>query len=90
MAKTNKETADEQQVVAPEEKTKVQEAIAIIAEHAPHVKVAWINDNGDYHFHKRPGFKKYILRKASEADEEVEEAVTVDVPVTKPNDNLEF
>jgi hypothetical protein len=82
--------AAEQPAAETAVKTKVQEAIEIIAEHAPHVKTAWINDNGEYHFHKRPGFKKYILQKEDEPADEVEEAVTVNVPAGKPNDNLEF
>jgi hypothetical protein len=35
---------------------KVAEAIEIIKETQPHVKVAYFNEAGQYHFHKRPGF----------------------------------
>jgi hypothetical protein len=35
---------------------KISEAIEIIKATQPHVKVAYFNENGDYHFHKRPGF----------------------------------
>jgi uncharacterized FlaG/YvyC family protein len=35
---------------------KVAKAIEVIKEHHPHVKVAYFNADGEYHFHKRKGF----------------------------------
>lgn len=77
---------------APAIPEKVQEAIKNIRICAPHVKYAWIDADGAYHFHKRPGFTKYYVPAT---EEEVDDEPAVNEPVApesagKPNDNLEF
>jgi hypothetical protein len=76
MAKTNKAAK-----AAPVVKTtikvtaKVAEAIEIIKEYQPHVKVAYFNEAGDYHFHKRAGF---VAVPIGEADEDTDLEVDTD------------
>lgn len=53
---------------------KVAKAIEVIRETQPHVKVAYFNQDGEYHFHKRPGFKAVPIQdEEEEIDLEVEE-----------------
>lgn len=85
-----KETAKTAALAIPE---KVTEAIKNIRICAPHVKYAWIAADGQYHFHKRPGFTKYYVPTTEEpVDEEVavNEPVANEAAIGKPNDNLEF
>jgi hypothetical protein len=51
---------------------KVAEAIAIIKETQPHVKVAYFNQAGEYHFHKRPGFVSVPIQDDEDTDLEVD------------------
>lgn len=62
---------------------KIAKAIEVIKETQPHVKTAYFNQAGDYHFHKRPGFaavpitdeddEDIDLEVETEEDEEVQE-----------------
>jgi hypothetical protein len=73
---------------AKKEPTKVELAIEAIQMSAPHVRYAWINSIGQYHYHPRPGFKKYYV---GEGVEKVETEVAIGEPVAaKQNDGLEF
>jgi hypothetical protein len=72
---------------------KIAEAIEIIKETQPHVKVAYFNQAGDYHFHKRPGFSAVPIQD-EDTDLEVEnEEVDEDQdeqPVDPGGKKLEF
>jgi hypothetical protein len=53
--------------------SKLAELIEIIKTTQPHVKVAYFNEAGDYHFHKRPGFSAVPIHGEDEdTDLEVE------------------
>lgn len=72
---------------------KVAEAIEIIRETQPHVKVAYFNAAGEYHFHKRPEFAAVpIQADDEEIDLEVEnEEGNEEEVVTDPDGKkLEF
>lgn len=81
--------------MSDELKAKIATAITNIRKNAPHVEYAWFNENGDYHFHKRPGFVKVYVAAKPEPEEEEEEivldaATLAPVAPAKPNDKLEF
>lgn len=86
---TTKSTA-EKKAAAPVKTTvkindKIAKAIEVIKEHQPHVKVAYFNQDGVYHFHKRPGFAAVTIQGDDEEidlvvenEEENDEEVVTD------------
>lgn len=86
--KTAPAAADTKAAVV-KEPTLVEKAIANIKLSAPHVKYAWINEAGEYHFHKRPGFSKYNVQVITETEDD-EPVVNEPGAAGKANDNLEF
>jgi hypothetical protein len=69
---------------------KVAEAIEIIKETQPHVKIAYFNQDGDYHFHKRPGFAAVPIQD-EDTDLEVDtDEVDEDEPAEPGDSKLEF
>lgn len=79
---------------AAKQPTKVELAIEAIQLSAPHVKYAWINSFGEYHYHPRPGFKKYYVGLDAEpavAEKAIGEPAAAEAaPVKKQDDGLEF
>lgn len=66
---------------------KVAKAIEVIKNHQPHVKVAYFNGDGEYHFHKRKGFSAVVIQ-----DDDNEQEIQVEEYISDPvvNDKLEF
>jgi hypothetical protein len=50
---------------------KVSEVVDMIREHMPHVKIAYINEKGEYHFHPRKGFAPVSIDGGEIVDEPV-------------------
>jgi hypothetical protein len=97
MAKnTNKSAAPKAAAVQTTVKVndKIAKAIEIIKEHQSHVKVAYFNVAGEYHFHKRPGFKAVPIQDEEEdIDLEVEAETDTELdetPVGAGGAKLEF
>lgn len=93
---TTKDAA-EKKAAAPVKTTvkindKIAKAIEVIKEHQPHIKVAYFNQDGAYHFHKRPGFAAVTIQGDEEdINLQVENEEDIDEVVTDPNgDKLEF
>lgn len=90
MAKTNKPAK-----AAPAVKTttvvsdKVAKAIEDVKKYHPHVKVAYFNGDGEYHFHKRKGFAAVTIVEEEEIDLDIEVEDDDEYPID-PKDKLEF
>lgn len=84
MANKNKQAAVKTTVVVS---GKVKKAIEDVRQYHPHVKVAYFNADGEYHFHKRKGFTAVTIIEEDEVEQDME--VEDDEPVLKP-DRLEF
>lgn len=72
---------------------KISDAIEIIKATQPHVKVAYFNEAGDYHFHKRPGFAAVPIQDEDTdlgvEDDEIDEDQD-EQPVDPGGKKLEF
>lgn len=97
MAKKDTTKAADKKAAAPVKTTvkineKIAKAIEIIKETQPHVKVAYFNQDGAYHFHKRPGFGAVpIQAEDEEIDLEVEKSEEDEEVETNPGgEKLEF
>lgn len=70
---------------------RIAKAIEIIKEHHPHVKVAYFNQDGAYHFHKRPGFAAVpIVEEDIDLEVENEEENDEDAETAPGGEQLEF
>lgn len=74
MATKNTNKPAEKKAAAPKGKynEKITKAIEIITATQPHVKTAYFNADGEYHFHKRPGFKAVPIVEEEDIDLEAE------------------
>jgi hypothetical protein len=95
--KDNTKAAADKKAAAPVKTTvkvndKIAKAIEVIKEHQPHVKVAYFNQDGAYHFHKRPGFAAVPIVEDEEIDLEVEneEESDEEVDANPGGEKLEF
>lgn len=68
MAKNTEKKGAEAKKAAPKYNEKITKAIEVIKASQPHVKVVYFNANGDYHFHKRDGFKAVNIDGSAEED----------------------
>jgi hypothetical protein len=74
MAKNNKPADKKAAAVQTTVKvnSKVAEAVEVIKATQPHVKTAYFNADGEYHFHPRKGFKAVPIQDEEEIDLETE------------------
>jgi hypothetical protein len=62
--------------------SKVAEAVETIKATQPHVKTAYFNADGEYHFHKRPGFKAVPIQ-----DDEEEVNLEAEIGDNEPDED---
>lgn len=75
MAKNTEKKNAETKKAAPKYNEKITKAIEIIRTTQPHVTVAYFNADGEYHFHKRAGFKAVPIDGVAEEEIDLGPAV---------------
>jgi hypothetical protein len=82
MAKNDKKAAPAAAptVSKPKVNSKIAAAIEVIKTHQPHVKTAYFNADGEYHFHPRKGFKAVAIIDEEE-DIDLEAEPETDEPI---------
>lgn len=72
---------------------KIAKAIETVKAYYPHVKIVYVNSDGHFHFHSRPGFSAINLDESEIAvtEENTESGQGEETaPIIPPQDNLEF